>query len=80
MEGFATSTPNFDLPDGSVVVVEVDGFVHLKPISWWDDMSRQNEIVIGGRPVLRFPSVTVRLDPDQVVGQLRRMRLAHLST
>ena len=67
----------FDLPDGSAFVVEVDGFVHLKPISWWNDMSRQNEIVIGGRPVLRFPSVTVRLEPEVIVDQLRRMRLAH---
>jgi len=68
----------FDLPDGTVLAVEVDGAGHLWPESWWEDTSRQNEIVIGGRPVLRFPSLTVRLDGPAVTDQLRRMRLAHL--
>lgn len=51
--------------------VEVDGAVHLKPLTWWDDMFRQNSIVLTGKPVLRFASVAVRLEPDQVVAQLR---------
>ena len=67
----------FDLPDGTVLAVEIDGAVHLKPVSWWDDMDRQNELVIDRRLVLRFPSVTVRLDQPRVVDQLRRLRLAH---
>jgi hypothetical protein len=66
----------FDLPDGTALVVEIDGAVHLNPEVWSDDMSRQNEIVIGGRPVLRFSSLTVRLDQDRVVDQLARMRVA----
>src|SRR5205807_1733388 len=28
----------FDLPDGTVLAVEVDGAVHLEPLTWWDDM------------------------------------------
>lgn len=68
----------FDLPDGTVLVVEVDGAVHLQPGSYWDDMDRQNEIVIDGRRVLRFASLTVRLDAARVVDQLARMRRAHL--
>ncbi|HEU5267832.1 MAG TPA: DUF559 domain-containing protein, partial [Jatrophihabitans sp.] len=67
----------FNLPDGTVLAVEIDGAVHLKPTSWWNDMDRQNELVIGGQPVLRFPSVTLRLEPDRVADQLQRMRLAH---
>lgn len=67
----------FDLPDGTALVVEVDGAVHLQPESWWSDTERQNELVIGRRPVLRFPSLTIRLNPETVVDQLRRMRLAH---
>jgi hypothetical protein len=67
----------FDLPDGTVLVVEVDGSAHTQIESWVDDSDRQNEIVIGGRPVLRFPSLTIRLDERRVVDQLRRMRLAH---
>jgi Protein of unknown function (DUF559) len=67
----------FDLPDGQLLVVEIDGAVHLRPQTWWDDMARQNELVIGGSPVLRFSSVDVRLEPDRVVDQLRRVGHAH---
>lgn len=51
--------------------VEVDGAVHLRPANWWDDMFRQNAIVLTGKPVLRFASVVVRLHPEQVIAQLR---------
>jgi hypothetical protein len=67
----------FDLPDGLVLAVEVDGAVHLQPESWWNDAKRQNEVVIGGRPMLRFPSLTIRLQPAEVIDQLARMRSAH---
>jgi hypothetical protein len=67
----------FDLPDATTLAVEIDGAVHLQPDSWWDDSDRQNEIVIGGRPVLRFPSLTLRLNKSRVIDQLTRMRLAH---
>jgi hypothetical protein len=67
----------FDLPDRTVLAVEVDGAVHLQPETWWNDADRQNEVVIGGRPMLRFPSLTVRLEPARVIDQLTRMRLAH---
>jgi hypothetical protein len=67
----------FDLPDGTVLAVEIDGAVHLQPMSWWDDTKRQNELVIGGQPVLRYPSLTVRLHKPEVVDQLRRIRIAH---
>ncbi len=66
-----------DLPDGTVLAIEVDGSVHREPITWWDDMSRQNEVVIAGQPMLRFPSMMMRICPDRVVSDLRRIRLAH---
>ena len=52
--------------------VEVDGALHLRPLAWWDDMWRLNDVVIGGKPMLRFSSVGIRLDADRVVEQLRR--------
>jgi hypothetical protein len=67
----------FDLADGTVLTVEVDGRGHMHVETWLDDTDRQNEVVIGGRPVLRFPSLTVRLEEGRVVDQLRRMRIAH---
>jgi hypothetical protein len=66
----------FDLPDGTTWPSRSTA-LHLKPLSWWDDMTRQNELVIGGQPVLRYPSVTIRLEQASVVDQLRRIRLAH---
>jgi very-short-patch-repair endonuclease len=54
------------------VVVEVDGAMHLIAARWWSDQLRQNELVLGGAIVLRFPSVIVRTEPSVVVDHLRR--------
>jgi hypothetical protein len=52
--------------------VEIDGAVHLRPISYWDDMERQNDLVIvTGRPILRFATVAIRLVPHTVESQLQ---------
>jgi hypothetical protein len=51
---------------------EVDGAVHLRPLSWWNDSWRMNEIVIAGKPTLRFPSVGIYLHRDVVIDQLQR--------
>jgi hypothetical protein len=58
--------------DGRLVVVEVDGALHLSVQRWRDDQMRQNEIALGGALVLRFPSVVVRAEPGLVAEQLRR--------
>lgn len=58
--------------DGRLVVVEVDGALHLSPKRWWDDQLRQNELVLTDALVLRFPSAVLRCEPDIVLGQLRR--------
>jgi hypothetical protein len=51
--------------------VEVDGAVHLLPLTYWNDMSRQNDIVIGsGRPILRFSTIALRTDRAAVARQL----------
>ena len=59
--------------DGRLVVVEIDGALHLIVRRWWDDQLRQNEIVLGADVILlRFPSIVVRTDERVVVAQLRR--------
>lgn len=58
--------------DGRLVVVEVDGALHLNPAQWWDDQHRQNELMLAGDLVLRFPSVVIRADEAAVARQLRR--------
>jgi hypothetical protein len=67
------------LPNGRLLVAEVDGALHLSTKRWWDDQLRQNELVVSGAVVLRFPSVIVRSQPDLVVAQLRQaLQLADL--
>ena len=63
------------LRDGRTVAAEVDGAVHLAVRQWVDDQLRQNEVVLAGTVVLRFPSVVVRDAPDLVAAQLRRVLL-----
>jgi hypothetical protein len=58
---------------GQRVAAEVDGALHLAPRRWWDDQLRQNEFVISGDRVLRFPTVVLRHEPLIVIDQLRRI-------
>jgi len=62
----------FRLPDGTVLVVEVDGALHLRIGSWWEDMARERDIVITTGKVLRCSSVEIRLYPEQIALDLRR--------
>jgi hypothetical protein len=57
--------------DGRLIVVEVDGALHLSPERWWKDQLRQNELALANALVLRFPSVVVRTEPTVVAAQLR---------
>ncbi len=58
--------------DGRLVVVEIDGALHLVASRWWDDQLRQNDLALADAIVLRFPSVVVRTDEARVAEQLRR--------
>lgn len=62
----------WETPDGRSVVAEIDGALHLVPTRWWDDSLRQNELVIAGSSVLRFPTVIIRTEEALVVDQVRR--------
>jgi len=59
--------------DGRLVVVEIDGALHLIVRRWWDDQLRQNEIVLAEDAILlRYPSIVVRTEEWVVIDQLRR--------
>jgi hypothetical protein len=60
------------LAGGRRVVAEVDGALHLAPRKWWADQLRQNEIVLTGDLVLRFPTVVFRHEQAIVIDQLKR--------
>jgi hypothetical protein len=59
-------------PAGAQVACEIDGAVHLMEATYWNDMSRSNELLISGQPLLRFPSIAMRLDEARVADQVRR--------
>ena len=63
---------DWELPGGRTYAAEIDGAIHVQPLEWCNDQLRQNEVVIGGTPVLRYPSVVVRSEEALVVDQLRR--------
>ncbi len=58
------------LPDGTVVVLEIDGSFHMRTDHWWKDMRRERAVVISGRRVLRCASVELRLAPQAIVEDL----------
>ncbi|HEU5266607.1 MAG TPA: hypothetical protein VFU35_07895, partial [Jatrophihabitans sp.] len=63
-------------PDGRMVVVEVDGALHLAPRQWWDDQLRQNELALSDALVLRYPTAVLRTEEHLVARQLiRALRL-----
>lgn len=59
-------------PDGSVLAAEIDGAIHLSLVRWIDDQLRQNEMVLAGTDLLRFPSILLRTEEALVIDQLRR--------
>jgi hypothetical protein len=58
--------------DGRLIVVEIDGALHLVPRRWWDDQIRQNELALADAVVLRYPTVFLRVEERVVVDQLKR--------
>lgn len=58
------------------VTVEIDGAHHRDAVQSEADLRRQNELVIGGRSVLRFSSYQVRHEPGSVARAVRRALVA----
>ncbi|HYJ70198.1 MAG TPA: hypothetical protein VEX15_21305 [Nocardioidaceae bacterium] len=69
----------WDLPNGEVVVLEVDGKHHMDVEHWDADMKRERKIVIGRRWVLRASTVEVRLDGAELAADLAAMGVPKLS-
>jgi len=59
------------LPDGRVIVLEVDGSFHAEVTVWWKDMRRERAVVISGNTVLRCSSIELRLEPADVLDDMR---------
>ncbi len=65
-----------DLPDGSVLVLEIDGPSHDTPESRWRDSERDADVAAEGKLLLRLPAFVVSSDPHGVVRRLVRIREA----
>lgn len=64
---------SWELPDGRLVVLEVDGGFHRYVDSWWKDLKRERSVVGWNRVVLRCASVELRLEPDGILADLRAL-------
>jgi hypothetical protein len=61
------------LPDSRVVALEVDGSFHAEVVAWWNDMKRERAVVVQGDTVLRCSSIELRLEPADVMADLRKV-------
>lgn len=60
----------WESPDGTVVILEIDGSHHLSVEHWEADMKRERGVVISGQRVLRATVGEVRLETAAVVADL----------
>jgi hypothetical protein len=58
------------LPDGSVVVLEIDGAHHMDARHWAADMKRDRREVVRGRRVLRCTAYEARHEPGSIAEDL----------
>jgi very-short-patch-repair endonuclease len=63
-----------DLPDGTLLVIEIDGPQHDDPRARWLDSQRDAELIALGYAVLHIPAYVLRSDPGRVVAQLTTIR------
>lgn len=68
----------WDLPDGTVLVLEVDGAFHMEVEHWEDDIQRQRRLTTPGRLIVRCTSREVRDEPFQLAADLKALGLGAL--
>jgi hypothetical protein len=59
------------LPDGRVLVLEVDGGFHMDAEQWEDDIARQRALTTPNRHVVRCAARELRDEPERVARDLR---------
>jgi len=58
------------LPDGTILVLEVDGAQHMEVRHWADDIARDRANVVAGRKVLRCTNDELRRHPERIIADL----------
>jgi hypothetical protein len=69
----------WDLPNGEVCVLEIDGGHHMDVASWQEDMRRERSVVVTRRWVLRATVFEIRLEGAAVFADLRAMGVPTLT-
>ncbi len=60
----------WDLPDGSVLVLEVDGSFHMEVEHWGEDKKRTRRLTTRDRTVIGCTAYELRHEPAEVAGDL----------
>lgn len=60
----------WDLPDGSVLVLEVDGSFHMEVEHWGADLKRSRRVTTRSRTVVRCTAYELRHEPGEVAHDL----------
>lgn len=64
--------------DEYALSVEIDGQQHMEALAWWEDMQRNNDLVVeDGRWLLRFAGFALRRQTAHVARVLRRFFAGH---
>jgi hypothetical protein len=65
----------WDLPDGSVLVLEVDGAFHVEVMEWGADIKRSRALTTGRRTVVRCTSFELRHEMEDVARDLIALKV-----
>jgi hypothetical protein len=57
--------------DGKVVLLEIDGGIHLEGSTFWADQVRDNDLYLSGTDRMRFAAWAIRFDDPDAVRQLK---------
>jgi len=66
------------LPDGTILILEVDGGFHMETEHWEDDLARQRSLSARGRIIVRCTTRELRDDAARVFADLMRLGLSQL--
>ncbi len=67
--------------DDYQLIAEIDGQQHMEALAWWEDMERNNDVVVeDGKTLLRFAGFALRRQSQHVAGVLRKFFDRHPPT
>lgn len=61
------------LPDGRLLVLEIDGSFHMEVEHWEDDLARQRALSAPDRVIIRCTTREIRDEPERLAHDLRRL-------